>query len=268
MRFAVHHRADGAGEAPRPSIVFVHGGNIANWMWSPQVDAFTDYHVITPDLPGFGARTPEPWRSLEASADDIATLLTGPTHVVGLSLGGVVAAHLAARHPHLVASVLTTGAPLEGVSGPTHHLARLQLRLWDRPWFWRGQARMFGLPADVRDEFVAGGLAISRVTAERAVGQVLSGTVPLGLAAYPGPYLALAGEREQRSVRDSFAALRDLVPQAVTGIAPGMHHAWSIEDVGLFNTVVRTWIEQGKASDELTHVQPGSTRGSTPPVPR
>ncbi|MDO5745573.1 MAG: hypothetical protein Q4P23_14045, partial [Micrococcaceae bacterium] len=49
----VRARKDGK---PAQTIVFLHGGNVGNWSWDPQVRAFGDYEVLTPDLPGFGAR--------------------------------------------------------------------------------------------------------------------------------------------------------------------------------------------------------------------
>jgi pimeloyl-ACP methyl ester carboxylesterase len=61
------HRAE-PDPAGRP-LVLLHGGNVANWMWEPQVAAFTDRIVLTPDLPGFGQRVGEDWLGLDAMAD-------------------------------------------------------------------------------------------------------------------------------------------------------------------------------------------------------
>ncbi len=71
---------------------------------------------IALDLPGFGATPPppEPWGSPEY-ADAVAPVLEGldrPVVVVGHSLGGRVAVHLAARHPERVSALVLTGAPL------------------------------------------------------------------------------------------------------------------------------------------------------------
>lgn len=53
---------------------------------------------------------PGPDRGTDGFADDVAAavdgLLDGPIHVVGHSTGGMVALHLAARHPELVASLV------------------------------------------------------------------------------------------------------------------------------------------------------------------
>ena len=107
-------------ESGTGTVVFLHGGNVANWMWESQVRALPDFQVLTPNLPGFGTRTDEQWDSLEATADDVAAFITehaeaGPVHLVGLSLGAVVALHVVARHPELASSLLVSGAV--GVQG-------------------------------------------------------------------------------------------------------------------------------------------------------
>ena len=96
-----HLEFDGSGS----TLVFLHGGNVAGWMWGHQVSAFTDHHVLVPDYPGFGSSNDEPWVSIAATADAVAELIVttgGPAHVVGLSLGSSVALELAARHPEQV----------------------------------------------------------------------------------------------------------------------------------------------------------------------
>ena len=237
------------------TIVLLHGGNVANWMWDPQVHDLADHHLLTPHLPGFGSRAHERWESLAATADDVAALIAenargGRAHVVGLSLGGVVTTRLLARHPEVVESALITGVPLDGIHGPTRWLSDLQLRWWDRRWFWQAQSRAFGLPAEDRGHFVNHGMSVAKENAVRLMREVYDGGVPDGLAAYRGRLLAIAGGKESASVRRSFATLRQAVPQAECRIAPGMHHAWNIEDVELFSAVVRAWVH-GSVDERL-----------------
>ena len=53
---------DTAGE----SVLFLHSSNTAGWMWGAQLPAFADYHVLVPDLPGFGENNDLEWCSLAA----------------------------------------------------------------------------------------------------------------------------------------------------------------------------------------------------------
>lgn len=242
--FPIEH-GDRSGE----SIALLHGGNVANWMWQPQVERLPGRHLITPDLPGHGSRAAEPWPSVAGTADDVAGLIAeravgGTAHIVGLSLGGLVAVHLAARHPGLVRSCLVSSAGLCGVSGPARVVAGVQLRFWDQRWFWRLQARAFGIPADSRRLFVDTGMAIRAESATAIAREVNAGTLPAAVP-YDGPVLAVAGERDLKAVQRAVEPLGALLPQLQTWTAPGMHHVWSIEDPALFATMVAHFVDVG-----------------------
>jgi pimeloyl-ACP methyl ester carboxylesterase len=229
------------------TVVFLHGGNVANWMWESQVRALPDFQVLTPNLPGFGTRTDEQWDSLEATADDVAAFVAehaeaGPVHLVGLSLGAVVALQVVARHPELASSLLVSGAVVSRVGGLPRALSALQLAGWEREWFWRAQARAFRLPADSVELYVRHGLSVQRGNAQRMLAQVYAGSLPAGLGRYGGRVLAVAGQKEPGVVAKSFAVLRGQLPAAHLRLAPGMHHVWNVEDESLFNAMVRQWV--------------------------
>jgi pimeloyl-ACP methyl ester carboxylesterase len=90
-----------------PAIVLLHGlSGSARW-WSRNVPALAVTHrVIALDLPGFGGTRRDSRFVLEDAASDVARTLDGlgiaRAHLVGHSLGGLVAADLAAGMPHRV----------------------------------------------------------------------------------------------------------------------------------------------------------------------
>ncbi|WP_086827606.1 alpha/beta fold hydrolase [Allokutzneria sp. NRRL B-24872] len=246
--------------AARP-LVLLHGGNVANWMWEPQLPALTDRLVITPDLPGFGARVGEDWPGLDAAADDVVARVTelgvdGPFDLVGLSLGAMTALRVLARHPGRVRSALVTGALLERLGVGTRSTVRLQLAFWRAPWFWRGLATAMGLPEEARERYVTHGLSVRRETAAAMFADVNAGGVPADLSEFSGALLAIAGEKESATARRSLATLARVAPRAELRLAPGMHHIWNVEDVDLFNEVMLTWLNNGTADARL--ITPGA----------
>lgn len=241
------------------TVLFLHGGNVAGWMWHHQVAELPDHHSLVPDLPGFGASSAIPWRSLEEVVDALADIVRerahgGRAHVVGLSLGGVLGTLLAARHPEVVRSTFVSGAAIDGVGGLTRAAGLWQLRLWGWVPYWRGLAKAFRLPTDSVAQFVTTGIGIDRPSARRMMSQVYAGLSDLqlaGLADADFPLLTVAGEKEPGLVTASLKRILRLAPRAKARLAPGMHHVWSGEDPELFHRVLKHWLAYAEPSPEL-----------------
>lgn len=96
------------GAEGAPVVTFSHSLCADSRMWDAQIPAFTKrYRVLRLDTRGHGASpaSPGPY-SFAMLADDVIGLLDAldiaRTHVVGLSLGGMVGQNLAIRHPDRV----------------------------------------------------------------------------------------------------------------------------------------------------------------------
>ena len=117
-------------------VILIHGiGGSADW-WRRNIDAIAAEHMaVAIDLVGFGRnRFFLRHSSLPLAFADVAGLLgrwidasfDEPVHVVGNSMGGHIAIHLAARRPDIIRSltlVNSTGIPLE--IAPGQHLKNL-----------------------------------------------------------------------------------------------------------------------------------------------
>lgn len=248
------------------SVVFLHGGNVAGWMWGEQLPAFSRVHTLVPDLPGFGGSRAEEWTSVADAADRVAGMIAdrahdGRAHIVGLSLGSSVALALAARHPASVTSLFLASPTVTPVPSGQRLAGTLMIRAWNHRWFWEGLARSYRLPVDSRDLFVETGLGIRQETARLILDEVGAGIPGEMLAAVRAPTLAVAGERDAAFVRsDSLRRIAESMPSARTAIAPGMHHQWNIENVDLFNTAALAWIERREVSGALAAGPTGSIR--------
>lgn len=104
-------RADG------PPVVLLHGGGLDGRMWARQVAALPERRVIVPDTRGHGgSSTPDgPFRPCEDLVALLEHLDTAPAVLVGLSMGGRIAADTALVRPDLVDRVAVSGV---GVGAP------------------------------------------------------------------------------------------------------------------------------------------------------
>lgn len=123
----LYYDETGSGEP----VLFVHGLGSSSRDWFKQVPHFEDrYRVLRVDLRGHG-RSEQPKGPYEMAqfARDVAVLLRKldavPAHVVGLSMGGMVALQLAIDASRLVRSL-----------GVVNCVADLRLHTWEDVWFY------------------------------------------------------------------------------------------------------------------------------------
>ncbi|MEE9416029.1 MAG: alpha/beta hydrolase [Acidimicrobiales bacterium] len=102
-----------------PGLVFLHGAGMDHSMWQLQSRYFAHhgFRSIAVDLPGHGKSEGPPLESVEALADWTAEIIdkleVGPAHVVGHSLGSLIALELAGSRPELVRSLVLLGTAAE-----------------------------------------------------------------------------------------------------------------------------------------------------------
>ncbi|CDX45498.1 putative enzyme [Mesorhizobium sp. ORS 3359] len=116
-----------AGDAGRPTLLLLHGFPSASHMFRDLIPELADrYHVVAPDLPGFGM-TDQPARDRFAyTFENIANVIDRFTEVIGIDkfalyvfdYGAPVGFRLAVKHPDRITAVVTQNGNtyLEGVS--------------------------------------------------------------------------------------------------------------------------------------------------------
>ena len=92
-------------------IVFVHGVGLSSEMWEPQINFFKNYNTLIYDLPGHGKT---PLNKSQLRFDDYSKQLLNlinelkfkKIHLVGFSLGALVARHFASKHNDRLCSLI------------------------------------------------------------------------------------------------------------------------------------------------------------------
>ncbi|MDX2758420.1 alpha/beta fold hydrolase [Streptomyces europaeiscabiei] len=96
----------------RPTVVLLHGVGLDHTMWEPTAALLADrFTVITPDLPGHGTRPPVgEGVTLADLAAGVVDEIPAGSHLVGFSLGALVAQHVALHRPELVATLISVSS--------------------------------------------------------------------------------------------------------------------------------------------------------------
>jgi pimeloyl-ACP methyl ester carboxylesterase len=116
-----------AGDPTRPAVLLLHGFPSASHMFRHLIPELADrYHLVAPDLPGFGM-TEQPGRDqFVYTFENIANVISRFTEVLGLDkftvyvfdYGAPVGFRLAVKHPERISAIVTQNGNtyLEGVS--------------------------------------------------------------------------------------------------------------------------------------------------------
>ncbi len=249
------------GTANMPTVVFLHGGGGAGWMWQPQLDALSnEFHCLVPDLPGHGRSTTKSAFTIQEAAVQVAALIQQQAHggkavVVGLSLGAQVVVQLLATAPTCVESAIISSALLHSV-GPKwlYSLSMLRWTYWlgvtpfkNMAWYTRLNMRSAaGIPDAYFAQFNADYQNMTADIFAHITHENMHFRLPTGLDNATMPVLVVVGKREygimQQSARELAAALPNARSIMVeVGRTTAENHNWNLNNPDLFTHMVHAW---------------------------
>ena len=173
-----------------PHLVLLHGLAGSGTWWKRNLPALSSaFRVTAIDLPGFGSSHPDARLILDEVPAQVAALLgelgIERAHVMGHSMGGLVAAGLAADHPELVDRLVLVDAGFLSLDPTWRHRVTGPLRTL--PW-----TSLTILPTLLRDVLRSGPTRMARATAE-----VLRNDWRDKLPAIAAPTLVVWGEHDR-----------------------------------------------------------------------
>lgn len=127
-----------AGE-PCETVVLIHGVGMNHSVWSPQIDALTArYRVVAYDMLGHGGSAlPTAAPTLDEYGSQLERLLDAleieRAHVVGHSMGALVALEFALTHPNRAISVVALNAVYDRTPGQRAAVMNRAATLGDAP---------------------------------------------------------------------------------------------------------------------------------------
>lgn len=239
-----------SGPKTAPTIVFLHGGGVSGWMWTPQVQVLSsEYHCLVPDLPEHGgSRDMQPFTMVNA-ADGVAELIrcrahSGQAHVVGLSLGAQVLVQLLSGNSRLVDHAVVSSALLRPVPGMS--LAPPLVRLFDPMknfhFMIRANMKATHVPTKYFQQFREDTRRQTPSSLRHLLDANASFRLPETLTGVTSPVLVVVGEKEYKVMKESAADLVRVIPNARGYLAQNLPHMWNLERPELYTEMVRAWI--------------------------
>lgn len=229
-------------------VMCIHGFCQSSLFWTPTLERLAEAGIagMAPDLPGFGesADLPGPW-TLEAFADGIAALLVRKgldrVCVIGGSMGGAVAQHLALRHPARVARLLlvASGAYTADPAAALAKADQLETAIWDDTLTTPMVSGFFHRPPDTATlaayRRVAG--MTNRTAAVSAARSNARARTFERLGDIAVPTLIVQGRHDKARTPEHGAEMAARIPGAQLVVLEGSGHTPQIEEAAAFLTV-------------------------------
>jgi pimeloyl-ACP methyl ester carboxylesterase len=230
-------------DASLPAVVFLHGAgfNHTTWALHSRWFAHHGHGVLAPDLPGRGRSSGAPLPTIAAMADWTAALIAAAgaskAHLIGHSMGSLIALETAARHPARVsalsligtAATMTVGPDLLKAAEANDHDAIDMVSTWGLGyqaelggslapglWMHSGAQRVL--------EQCRPGVLFNDLSACNAYQNALAAAARITV-----PTTLILGERDMMTPARAGKALAAALPNARTVVMPGAGHMMMVE---------------------------------------
>jgi pimeloyl-ACP methyl ester carboxylesterase len=253
---------DERGQENEETIVFLHVGGISGWMWTEQLEAFKDYHLLIPDLPEHGKSVDVKPFTMKSAAEMVVDIIRtrahgGRAHLVGISLGGQLILEILSTAPEVVDHVLISGTLVHSIPHTETMLKLLDYAfkayapVKDTAFFIKANMRTYNISKSYFKEFKESTRLIKTDSLDRILHENMFFQMPPELEKADVPVLVMAGEKEYKVIKESAEDLIKVLPNAKGITAPKVGHMWNLEYPDLFNKVLRRWITNGALPEEF-----------------
>ncbi|AEG19225.1 alpha/beta fold hydrolase [Methanobacterium paludis] len=250
------------GQENSETIIFLHGGGISGWMWTEQLEAFKDYHLLILDLPEHGKSVDVKPFTMKSAAEMVVDIIRtrahgGRAHLVGISLGGQLILEILSTAPEVVDHVLISGTLVQSIPHTETMLKLLDyafkayVPVKDTDFFIKANMRTYNISKSYFKEFKESTRLIKPDSLDRILHENMLFQMPSGLENADVPVLVMAGEKEYKVIKESAEDLIKVLPNAKGITAPKVGHMWNLEYPNLFNKVLRRWITNGALPEEV-----------------
>ena len=220
------------GQQNADVILLLHGGGLSWWNYREVAQKLAEqYHVVLPVLDGH-AGSDAPFTTIEKNASRLISYID--THfgglvmaIGGLSLGGQIAVEMLSQRPDICRYALLESALVKPMKltasliGPTFGMS---YGLIKQKWFAKLQADYLGIPKALFDDYYRDTCKISKADMIAFLKANSLYAIKPSLSETKAKAKIVAGEKEQKSIRDSAKLLYEAIPGSTMEILPGLRH--------------------------------------------
>lgn len=257
------HRLHYTDQGQGPVVLLIHGLGSSGMDWEYQLPALTPhYRVLTLDMLGHGqSEKPIHAYSIQAFADDTLAFIQQmdlqQPHIVGISMGGMIAFQLAVDHPEIPASltIVNSGPEVVPRSFADYRMAGKRLffaHVLPLKTVSRGLARLlFPKPeqTELRSKFEQRWQSNFRPAYLGSMRAIVGWSVRDRLASIQCPVLVVCADQDYTPVEQKRAYVAELA-NAQLEVVSDSRHATPVDQPEVFNTLLLDFLGAHAAADQ------------------
>lgn len=246
------------------TLLFLHGGGGAGWMWQPVVDLLPEFHCLVADLPEHGGSKQVKPFSMGLAAEKAGELIRAYAHggkavVIGLSEGAQVAVQMLATCPEVVEKAMISSALLLPMPGADMYSSRglisALFKMSVPPfrnsdwWIKLNMKYAAGIPDVFYPQFKADFQSMSESQFVNLMVANQTFRMPEGIENAKVPSLILCGSHEYKAMKDSANKLASLLSGSQVYLinlgqdsSLASEHNWAMTAPQAFADTVRNWL--------------------------
>lgn len=240
------------GDLHKPLMMLIHGGGVGGWMWDKQVQYFSDYHCVVPELINDDADF-----SIEECAKKLLSLIEEKAEnkrvmVIGFSLGAQIAIKMLSLQPQIIDYAIINSALVissliaEKLIRP---FIQLSFPLIKNKSFAKLQAKTLYVDEEYFEQYYQDSSKMKLDTLIKILQENMSFAIPQNFSKAQCKILVTVGEKEKGNMKKSAVHLVNSNPNCNGVVLSNSGHGVSLANPEFFKRFVEEWMKDGKLPD-------------------
>ncbi|MBK3496472.1 alpha/beta hydrolase [Viridibacillus sp. YIM B01967] len=244
------------GDINLPLMVFIHGGGVSGWMWDKQVEYFSNYHCLVPDMPEHGKSSNEKLFTINLCAEKIIQLIEEkskgkPVIAIGFSLGAQVLISILSMRPYLIDYAIINSALVRPIPFSKMLTKSLTLTypLVKNKTFSKIQAKSMYIDENYFETYYQECCHLNKASFVRIMEENMAFKIPNNFKNSSSKILVTVGEKERSIMKKSLVDIVKSNSNCKGIILPKVGHGISLAKPDFFNKLIEDWVQNDILSD-------------------